>query len=324
MPSAEPPRRRSRDCGRDLETAYDSRPATHRGGAGVARAARDGRRRGRGARRQDPGRRFGERNRCRERIGILGGSPRPPMPRPCWTSSRSSFRGARSPTAPGGSSDLPGLRGIPTLRELAALEAQLLRGDRTGRARGRVARGSRGQDDRFRVAIEASRRAALRMAEIERLVQQCDALARMEYGFLYDPARHLLAIGYNVGERRRDPSYYDLLASEARFASFVAIAQGQLPQENWFALGRLLTVVRRPAVLLSWSGSMFEYLMPLLVMPTYDNTLLDRTARVSVAAPDRVRKAARRALGHFGMRLQLGRREPQLPIPRVRRARAWD
>ncbi len=63
----------------------------------------------------------------------------------------------------------------------------------------------------------------------------------MEYGFLYDRARHLLAIGYNVGERRRDASYYDLLASEARFASFVAIAQGQLPQENWFALGRLLT-----------------------------------------------------------------------------------
>ena len=121
------------------------------------------------------------------------------------------------------------------------------------------------------------------MAEIERLVQQCDALARMEYGFLYDPARHLLAIGYNVGERRRDPSYYDLLASEARFASFVAIAQGQLPQENWFALGRLLTSSGGQRVLLSWSGSMFEYLMPLLVMPTYENTLLDRTARVSVA-----------------------------------------
>ena len=67
----------------------------------------------------------------------------------------------------------------------------------------------------------------------------------MDYGFLYDRARHLLAIGYNVAERRRDASYYDLLASEARFASFVAIAQGQLPQENWFALGRLLTT--RPA-----------------------------------------------------------------------------
>ena len=63
----------------------------------------------------------------------------------------------------------------------------------------------------------------------------------MEYDFLFDKARHLLAIGYNVGERRRDSSYYDLLASEARLSSFVAIAQGQLPQESWFALGRLLT-----------------------------------------------------------------------------------
>ena len=59
----------------------------------------------------------------------------------------------------------------------------------------------------------------------------------MEYEFLYDKERHLLAIGYNVTERRVDSSFYDLLASEARLCSFVAIAQGQLPQENWFALG---------------------------------------------------------------------------------------
>src|SRR6185295_1454662 len=83
-------------------------------------------------------------------------------------------------------------------------------------------------------------------------------------------------------EGRRDASYYDLLASEARFASFIAIAQGKLPQENWFALGRLLTTAHGQSVLLSWSGSMFEYLMPLLVMPSYDNTLLDRTARATV------------------------------------------
>jgi hypothetical protein len=90
-------------------------------------------------------------------------------------------------------------------------------------------------------------------------------------------------IGYNVSERRRDASYYDLLASEARLASFVAIAQGQLPQESWFALGRLLTIVAGEPTLLSWSGSMFEYLMPLLVMPTYENTLLDQTYRTAVA-----------------------------------------
>ncbi len=104
----------------------------------------------------------------------------------------------------------------------------------------------------------------------------------MEYDFLFDKARHLLAIGYNVGERRRDSSYYDLLASEARLCSFVAIAQGQLPQESWFALGRLLTTTGGEPVLLSWSGSMFEYLMPLLVMPTYEDTLLDQTYKAAV------------------------------------------
>ena len=104
----------------------------------------------------------------------------------------------------------------------------------------------------------------------------------MEYDFLYDKARHLLTIGYNVGELRRDSSYYDLLASEARLCSFVAIAQGQVPQENWFALGRLLTTAGGEPLLMSWSGSMFEYLMPLLVMPTYRNTLLDQTYRAAV------------------------------------------
>src|ERR1044071_3533231 len=104
----------------------------------------------------------------------------------------------------------------------------------------------------------------------------------MEYGFLVDKARRLFAIGYNVAEHRLDASCYDLLAAEARAASFVAIAQGQLPQESWFALGRLLTSSGGAAALLSWSGSMFEYLMPLLVMPTYENTLLDRTCRAVV------------------------------------------
>ena len=105
----------------------------------------------------------------------------------------------------------------------------------------------------------------------------------MQYDFLFDKASHLLAIGYNVDSRRRDTSYYDLLASEARLCSFVAIAQGQLPQESWFALGRLLTNVGGEPILVSWSGSMFEYLMPLLVMPTYERTLLDETCKAAVA-----------------------------------------
>jgi len=125
-------------------------------------------------------------------------------------------------------------------------------------------------------------RARERILTAERLAIQASELATMEYEFLYDRARHLLAIGYNVDEFRRDTSFYDLLASEARLSAFVAIAQGKLPQECWFALGRLLTAPGGEPVLVSWSGSMFEYLMPLLVMPTYDGTLLDQTCRAAV------------------------------------------
>ncbi len=128
----------------------------------------------------------------------------------------------------------------------------------------------------------ASRHVKDRLDAIETMAQQVAGLADMNYDFLYDKRRHLLAIGYNVAERRQDTSFYDMLASESRLANFVAIAQGKLPQESWFALGRLLTPTAGGAALLSWSGSMFEYLMPLLVMPTYENTLLDNTYRTSV------------------------------------------
>ncbi len=126
-------------------------------------------------------------------------------------------------------------------------------------------------------------RARERIATIEYLAHQAGELALMDYRFLYDSARDLLAIGYNVDDRRLDAGYYDLLASEARLASFVGIAQGQLPQENWFSLGRLLTTSGGEPVLLSWTGSMFEYLMPTLVMPSYEGTLLDQTCRAAVA-----------------------------------------
>ena len=170
--------------------------------------------------------------------------------------------------------------GIPTLRELASAEAGWLAAvalDPEATPAQRECLDGLGQQ-----LAAASRCARERMAQIERLAAQAGDLAVMEYGFLYDRARHLLAIGYNVDERHLDSSYYDLLASEARLSSFVAIAQGQLPQESWFALGRLLTTAGGEAILMSWSGSMFEYLMPLLVMPTYENTLLDQTCRAAV------------------------------------------
>ena len=121
-----------------------------------------------------------------------------------------------------------------------------------------------------------------RLAKIEELAARAEAFAQMDFTFLFDPSRKLMTVGFNVTERRPDNSFYDLLASEARLGSFIAIAQGQVPQEHWFALSRLLVAGRGEPTLASWSGSMFEYLMPLLVMPTYENTLLDETYKGAV------------------------------------------
>ena len=122
-----------------------------------------------------------------------------------------------------------------------------------------------------------------RLRIIDDLVARCRDLAVMDFEFLYDSSRGLLTIGYDVGERRCDPACYDLLASEARLASFLLIAQGQVPQKHWFTLGRLLTSHGGDVSLISWSGSMFEYLMPRLMMPSYVNTLLEQTCKAAVS-----------------------------------------
>ncbi|MGD9505552.1 MAG: glucoamylase family protein [Syntrophobacteraceae bacterium] len=179
--------------------------------------------------------------------------------------------------------ELAELDELPTLRELAAPEVKLLPAIARRLASAATSAEIAWLGELQRLVTTGGERAMARIAAINRLSVQCAALAKMEYDFLYDEARHLLAIGYNVDERRRDLSCYDLLASEARFSTFVAIAQEQMPQESWFALGRLLTTVGGEPVLLSWSGSMFEYLMPLLVMPTYEHTLLDQTYKAAVA-----------------------------------------
>jgi cyclic beta-1,2-glucan synthetase len=104
----------------------------------------------------------------------------------------------------------------------------------------------------------------------------------MEFGFLLDPERRLLSIGYRAVEGALDPSCYDLLASEARLASFVAIAKNDVPARHWFRLGRTVTPVGHGAALISWSGSMFEYLMPSLVMRAPSGSLLEQTNRLIV------------------------------------------
>jgi cellobiose phosphorylase len=135
----------------------------------------------------------------------------------------------------------------------------------------------------FQTSLTQSiRQAEERITRVENLAQQCNELAHVEWDFLYNKSINLLTIGYKVQEQQIDASFYDLLASEARLCTFIGIAQGKLPEVSWFALGRLLTNVDGDPILLSWSGSMFEYLMPLLVMPTYENTLLDQTYKAVV------------------------------------------
>ena len=122
------------------------------------------------------------------------------------------------------------------------------------------------------------------LARAERLISRCDELADgMNMRFLYDADRRLFTVGFNVETRRHDGSYYDLLASEARIASFVAVARGDVPAEHWQALGRSFGAIGARRVLLSWSGTMFEYLMPLLIMRSFANSLLDEACRQAVS-----------------------------------------
>ncbi|MEX2471160.1 MAG: glucoamylase family protein [Gemmatimonadota bacterium] len=116
-------------------------------------------------------------------------------------------------------------------------------------------------------------------ARMSRLANQ------MGFGFLYDRRRRLFTIGYRLpdanGPGGPDAAYYDMLASEARLASFVAIAKGDVPQHHWFHLSRMVTSIDGRASLMSWGGTMFEYLMPLLVMRSFPGTLLDQSCRAS-------------------------------------------
>jgi cyclic beta-1,2-glucan synthetase len=120
-------------------------------------------------------------------------------------------------------------------------------------------------------------------SRLEATAHQAGAYAEaMDFRFLFDRDRELFSIGYLVATRMLDPSSYDLLASEARLASFVAIALKQVPVDHWFRLGRTLTHVGGETALVSWSGSMFEYLMPALVMRTFPLTVLDQTYRAAM------------------------------------------
>ncbi|MDX6384271.1 MAG: cyclic beta,2-glucan synthetase, partial [Blastocatellia bacterium] len=130
-------------------------------------------------------------------------------------------------------------------------------------------------------AAEAARTTTTRLAKLARNCQRI--VDEMDFTFLLDPERKVFTIGYNVTEGRHDNSFYDLLASEARLASFVGIAKDDVAQEHWFRMGRQLTAVDGGRALISWTGTMFEYLMPLLVMRNYRETLLGETYEAVIA-----------------------------------------
>ncbi len=162
---------------------------------------------------------------------------------------------------------------------------------------------------------------------LERLADRAARLFdSMRFGFLYDRTRHLFSIGYRMadatGPGRLDVSRYDLLASEARVASFLAIAKGDVPEAHWFHLGRSVTSVRGVPVLISWSGSLFEYFMPLLLMRRYPDTLLDVSCRQALARQIEYADAPQRAVGHFRIGLQLDGPSGELSVQSVRRPRA--
>src|SRR5579883_1768929 len=128
---------------------------------------------------------------------------------------------------------------------------------------------------RLTAACEQARQLESRLLS---LASVCDALVReMDFAFLYDARRGMLSIGYNVEAGSLEKSCYDLLASESRSAIFVAIAKGDIPQDTWFRLGRSHTEACGRHVLLSWTGTMFEYLMPALWLKTYPETLLENS-----------------------------------------------
>ncbi len=177
---------------------------------------------------------------------------------------------------------------IPTLADLpdrceAAVRALAIR-------RAELAAQTNGREHalaRSDALVEALERSARTARSLDRRIAVLGDLAQtmftaMEFDFLLDPTRHLLSLGYRVDEGSLDPNCYDLLASEARLASFVAIAKGDVPARHWFRLGRALTPVDHGSALISWSGSMFEYLMPSLVMRAPVGSVLDQTARLVV------------------------------------------
>ncbi|NOT33178.1 MAG: hypothetical protein HOP12_03310 [Candidatus Eisenbacteria bacterium] len=174
-------------------------------------------------------------------------------------------------------------------RELTAALDEVVRWGVPGSTRDQIAEWGASLHEAIERCLEPPGAGGAVRERLEALAARCDALVdRMSWKFLYDRPRGMFSIGFRLatadGPGRRDASFYDLLASEARLASFIAIARDEVPQEHWFRLSRALLSVEGRAALVSWSGSMFEYLMPLLIMRNHPDTLLENTHRAVLRA----------------------------------------
>jgi cyclic beta-1,2-glucan synthetase len=167
------------------------------------------------------------------------------------------------------------LEKLPEL--IAALESLL---DQSGELN---RNGNRSAAEKLKLLLAEARNRTLRlMQDLSKTGEQAERLASaMNFSFLFDKERYLMSVGYDAEAKELAPYYYDLLATEPRTAVFVAIAKDEIPQDAWFRLGRPFTEDREPA-LLSWTGTMFEYLMPAIWMQTYPNTLLDAAMKAAV------------------------------------------
>jgi cyclic beta-1,2-glucan synthetase len=189
------------------------------------------------------------------------------------------------------------LRALPQLQGLAGAWATVSTADASalaGDLENRIARSSVSLPaDSSHVLLADELRSALPPARLrlKALAGELQALAseamrfatEMDFGFLMDRSRLLLSIGYEVDRQHLHQACYDLLSSEARIAAFITVAKGEAPQQSWFKLGRTHTMAYGHAVLISWTGTMFEYLMPSLWMRSYPDTLVSRTLSGVVA-----------------------------------------
>ena len=167
-----------------------------------------------------------------------------------------------------------------------ALLAEVARWEREKQTCGEFSSDLEASATRVRAALESSclRSKALRDELLDLAARAEEEVRAMDFRLLYDNRRKLFHIGYNATQDKLDGHHYDLLASEARLASYLAIVKGDVPESHWSMLGRPMTQRSGAPLLLSWGGTMFEYLMPSLLMRSRDGTLLAQTCELAVDA----------------------------------------